>query len=255
MLRRMAPVLLLLGACVPPEEAIPGLAPPEWQDGETSVYHITKNDSLLYRARTVLRFDEEFGVPTAEVTHTVEPVTFGRFFFDSSTVVFHRDSLKPRRSARSLETDIAIFDIESRYEAGVVFIRKQSIDGIEERTLKLGPRSYDSEMIRTLLRSVPLESGTSFRLSSVVPMDLRTVPVDVMVLGTGRVTCGVGNVLCREVVLITPAKEVRMWYEIEQPHRLISLRDPEGETEMTLMGYSASRPDTLDAGIPELPEP
>ena len=248
-------MLLLLGACAEPGSPMPELVPPAWRDGETSVYHVIKGDSVQFRSTTVLRFDEEFGVPTTVVTTTVVPVESQRYFLDSSMVVFHRDSLVPRRSTQSLETDIALFDIEARYEGKRVFIRKQSIDGVEERTLRLEPRSYDNEMVRTLLRTVPLVSGTSFRISSVAPMDLRAVPVDVMVLGTKQVTCGLGDILCREVVLITPAKEVRLWYEIEQPHRLVALLDQESDTEVLLAAYSASTPDTLGTGIPGLPEP
>ncbi len=242
-------MLVFLVACSSPESPMPELNAPAWRDGETSVYYVVRNDSTLYRSTVVLRFDEEFGIPTAVVTNTVVPVDAPRYFFDSSQVVFRRDNLTPVRSFRNLETDIAGFDIETRYENGRALIRKQSIDGVEEATLRLKPRSYDNEMVRTLLRTVPLVSGTDFRITAVLPMDLRTVAVDVEILGTKQVAANVGSVTCREIVCTTPTREIRLWYEIAEPRRLIGMRDPQSETEMLLASFTPAGADTLAAGI------
>ncbi len=246
-LRWLIALVVLFLACPGDKKSpMPELVVPEWQDGEISVYHISRNDSVLYRSQVGLRLDEEFGVPTVVVTITVEPVMARHYFSDSSVVVFHRDNLTPLRSFRNIETDIGFFDIEARYDKRKVFVRKRSIDGIEEQQFKLPANSYDNEMVPVFLRSVPLVSGTNFSIKTVVPLDMRIVPVDVMVLGTKNVTSWLGNVMCREVALITPYKEVRFWYELEEPHRLIGLRDPETETEMLLAGYTRARADTLE---------
>jgi len=253
--RRITPgilgLVLLLAACPEPPEA---LAPvefqaPAWQDGETSTYKVLRNDSVLFRSQTTLRYDEEFGQPLIEVVTTVQPVMAQEFFADSSTVVFRKDSLTPVRSARTVETDIAEFEVEARYEPGRVVINKQTIDGTECRTLKLPARSYDNEMFATLLRLVPLESGTRLKVNAVVPLDVRVVPVDVTVLGTKYITTATDSVICREIVLHTPSKEVRFWYELESPHRLIGMSDRDNDTELLLESYVPAGQDSAARAV------
>lgn len=234
-------------ACPPDQDAPPELKAPAWQDGETSVYDIIRGDSVLYRSRMVLNLDEEFGIPTAVVTTVVEPAEAQQFFYDSAAVVFRRDSLTPIRSYRFLETDIGVFDIVAEYERGRVAIEKQSIEGIEKQQLKTALAAWDNEMVGALLRAIPLTSGTEFRMQTVVPIDLRVVRVRVMVLGTKQVTTALGNIMCREVVLIAPTKEIRFWFELAEPRRLVGLNDPETETEMLLARYTPARIDTLVA--------
>ena len=63
---------------------MPAFEVPQWRDGETSVYVVTRNDSALYRSAVILEFDEEMGdvgqndsvrvVPTLVVTNVVEPL-------------------------------------------------------------------------------------------------------------------------------------------------------------------------------------
>jgi hypothetical protein len=245
-------------ACPSDQDALPELKAPAWQDGETSIYDIARGDSVLYRSRIVLNLDEEFGTPTAVVTTVVEPAEAQQFFYDSAAVVFRRDSLMPIRSYRFLETDIGVFDIVAAYERGRVTIEKQSIEGVEKQQLKTSLAAWDNEMVPTLLRSIPLASGTEFLMQTAVPIDLRVVRVRVMVLGTKQVTTALGSIMCREVVLIAPAKEIRFWFELAEPHRLVGLHDPETETEMLLASYTPARIDTLvapgaSAVLPSLP--
>ncbi|OYD15836.1 hypothetical protein CH330_04605 [candidate division WOR-3 bacterium JGI_Cruoil_03_51_56] len=247
----MLGIVILFIAC-PREEktTIPKFVMPKWQDGETSVYHIIRNDSVLYESRVVLRLDEEFGTPTMVVTTTVKPVQVRHYFFDSSVVIFRRDSIRPFRSYRTVETDIGFFDIEAHYESGKVSIRKQSVDGVEEQTLKLPQTAYDEGMLQVLLRSVPLVPGTSFRIQRVVPIDMRILPVDVTVLGTKLVTTDLGKIMCREIVLVRSSEKMRFAYELKEPHRLIALYNPNGETEMLLTSYIPARSDTLEPVTP-----
>jgi len=246
------PALLTLAflACPSDQDALPRLKAPAWQDGETSVYDIIRGDSVLYRSRIVLNLDEEFGTPTAVSTTVVEPAEAQQFFYDSAAVVFRRDSLTPMRSYRFLETDIGVFDIVADYERGRASIEKQSIDGIEKLQLKTSLAAWDNEVVPTLLRSIPLVPGTEFRMQTVVPIDLRVVRVRVMVLGTKQVSTPLGDIMCREVVLIAPTKEIRFWYELAEPRRLVGLDDPETETEMLLARYIPARTDTLIAPVP-----
>jgi hypothetical protein len=253
-----AALLSGLGCPGEPAPAMPRLEAPDWQDGEVAVYEVRRNDSTLYRSQVTLRFDEEllpnYGpVPTALLTTMVEPVMARQFFYDSSAVVFRRDTLRPLRSFRSLETDIGLFDIEAQYERGAVDIRRQSIEGIEERRLAIRGPAFDNEMVGTLLRALPLTPSTRLTLQAVVPIDLRVMPLQVTVLGTKLISTPLGDILCREVEVASPAKEVRFWYELEQPRRLVGLADPESRTEMVLAGWTPARPDELEAAAPREP--
>jgi hypothetical protein len=255
-LRLAACGLLLVVACVT-EDLGPMVAfeVPQWQDGETSVYSVNRNDSALYRSVVTLEFDEEMGdvaqsdsvriVPTLIVTNVVEPLSGADWYFDSVQVVFRRDSLSPLRTFRSVETDISQFELTARYEQGRVQIEKQTIDGGTEEELRLPHRFHSYDMVQTWLRAVPLVSGTSFRDNLVIPFEFRTVPVKFLVLGTKLVTTKLGDIMCREIVLILPTREVKFWYELAQPHRFVGLSDPQNNTQMLLESYRTSHADSL----------
>jgi len=100
-------------------------------------------------------------------------------------------------------------------------------------------------MVQTWLRAAPLVSGTSFSNNLVVPFEFRTVPVKFLVLGTKLIPTKIGDVMCREIVLILPTREVRFWYELAQPHRFVGLSDTQNNTQMVLEGYKAGHGDTL----------
>jgi hypothetical protein len=248
-------VFLFLLACVAPDMGpMPVLVAPKWRDGETSVYAVSRNDSVLYRSVITLGFDEEISTPPGESTNVtpvivttdvVEPVSATQFFFDSVEVTLRRDDLTPLRTYRSIETDLSMFEITAQYEKSRVRVEKQTIDGSVREDLALPPRSYSYDMIPTWLRAVPLVSGTTFRMNLVVPFEFRTVPVKAMVLGTKLVSTGLGDLMCREIVLVLPNREVRFWYELAEPHRFVGLRDSQNETQMLLTSYQPAHADTL----------
>jgi hypothetical protein len=228
---------------------------PQWQDGEISVYVVTRNDSALYRSVVSLEFDEEMGdaaqsdsvrvIPTLVVTNVVEPLPDAEWFYDSVQVVLRRDNLLPLRTFRSVETDISEFEISARYSRGKVQVEKQTIDGTTEEELRLPGRFHSYDMVLAWLRAVPLVSGTSFRDNLVIPFEFRTVPVKFLVLGTKLISTRVGDIMCREIVLILPTREVRFWYELAQPHRFVGLNDTQNNTKMVLDSYRASHADSL----------
>ncbi len=249
---------LLVAACMVEDLGpMPVLQTPQWQDGETSVYQVTRNDSALYRSTVTLAFDEEIGgagrgdsarvMPTLVATNVVKPLSDAEYFFDSVQVVFRRDSLAPLRSYRSVETDISEFGISARYGRARVQIEKQTIDGSVQQELRLPGRFHSYDMIQTWFRCIPLVSGTTFRDNLVVPLEFRTVPVKVLVLGTKLVTTGLGDIMCREMVLILPNREVKFWYELAQPHRFVGLRDDQNATQMLLERYQPAHADSLPA--------
>jgi hypothetical protein len=251
---------LLVGTCMTEDLGpMPTLEVPQWQDGETSVYEVTRNDSAMYRSVLTLSFDEEMGgagqgdsartIPTLVATNVVEPLSDAEYFFDSVQVVFRRDNIAPLRAYRSVETDISEFEIVARYGRDRVQLEKQTIDGSVQQDLRLPGRFHSYDMIQTWLRYVPLIPGTTFRDNLVVPLEFRTVPVKVLVLGTKLVTTGVGDIMCREIVLILPNREVKFWYELAQPHRFVGLKDAQNETQMLLQSFQPARADTLPAPV------
>jgi hypothetical protein len=250
--------VLLGDACVPEDSgSMPRLAAPAWQHGERSSYVVSRNDSVLYRSTLLLTFDEELGqpgapagttsaaIPTAMITYVVEPVGSGQYFFDSASVVFRRDDFQPLRSRRSTSTEISDVDIEARYQAKRLIIHKQTVDGTQDQNLKLPERCFASDMLPTVLRAVPLESGTSFRINLAVPSEFRIVPVRISVLGTKFIKTDVGDLVCREIVAILPGRETRYWYEIAQPHRFAGMKDLETGTELRLESYVPAHADSL----------
>ncbi|HTW91284.1 MAG TPA: hypothetical protein VMH22_06200, partial [bacterium] len=118
-------------------------------------------------------------------------------------------------------------------------------DGTTDEELNLPGRYNSYDGVQTWLRAVPLISGTSFRDNLVIPSEFRTVPVKLLVLGTKLVTTGVGDIMCREIVLILPTREVKFWYELAQPHRFIGFNDAQNNTQMLLQSFRAGRADSL----------
>ncbi len=248
--------LALMSACVTEDLGpMPAFEVPQWQDGETSVYVVTRGDSAMYRSVVKLEFDEQMGdvgqndsariIPTVIITNVVDPLPGAEWFYDSVQVVLRRDNLLPLRTFRSVETDISEFEITARYSRGKVQVEKQTIDGTTEEELRLPARFHSYDMVLAWLRAVPLVSGTSFRDNLVIPFEFRTVPVKFLVLGTKLISTGVGDVMCREIVLILPTREVRFWYELAQPHRFVGLNDAQNDTKMVLESYRASHADSL----------
>ena len=234
---------------------MPVLEAPQWQDGETSVYVVTRNDSALYRSVLTLEFDEEMGdagpnnnaraVPTLVATNVVQPILPTEWFFDSVQAVIRRDNFAPVRTCQSVETDVSEYDLTARYSPGRVKIERQTVDGTTDEELNLPGRYNSYDGVQTWLRAVPLISGTSFRDNLVIPSEFRTVPVKLLVLGTKLVTTGVGDIMCREIVLILPTREVKFWYELAQPHRFIGFNDAQNNTQMLLQSFRAGRADSL----------
>jgi hypothetical protein len=227
----------------------PNLTAPGWRDGEAAGYEIVRNDSVAYRVRIRLVFSEELPpgpgagqpVPTVLVTSTVEPAQAGEYFDDSLTVVLRRDSLKPLRSFRAIETGISELEVAARFEPGKVNITKTTVDGVQEEVLRLPGRSYSQDALGTLLRAVPPNPGTSYRMNLVVPLDFRIVPVKVQVLGTKLIATPVGDILCREVAVTSPGRETRFWLELAEPRRFVGLRDLATGTEMRLVWYETEQ--------------
>ncbi|MFO7638350.1 MAG: hypothetical protein R6X14_03465 [bacterium] len=258
--RTIAALALTLGLACPADPG-PGpfaVRPPEWLSGETALYQVTRNDSVLYQIRVVLRLDEEIvqsptgprPAPTVLVTSTVRPVEVMAFFYDSSVAVFRRDSLLPLRSERHLETDLASFLVEATYGPGRVRIRKQSIDGSEDTTLTLSGRVMDQDMIRTALRAVLPEPGSEFELAVVSPLDLRVREARLKGLGTKLVAAPLDSVLCREYEYDLGTRQVRLWYEIAQPRRLVGFSDPVNGIKMLLVEYEPGGQEAVQVPVP-----
>ncbi|HDR00509.1 MAG TPA: hypothetical protein ENN51_09550, partial [candidate division WOR-3 bacterium] len=199
-----AAVVLSLSCPGEPPPVRPEFRVPKWRSGETSVYHVVRNDSVLYETRVVLRFDEETiglplaprSVPTVVVTTTVGPAEAPTFFFDSVEAVFRRDSRIALRSHRRLATELASIGADATYEPGRVVIRKETVDGIEEVTRETPGWTLDQDMVRTVLRAVPPDPGAEFRISVVNPIGFRVRNVPVQVLGTRLVVTPTDRIVC-----------------------------------------------------------
>lgn len=234
---------------------MPKLVPPEWQDGEVSTYTVSHYDTARYQYTLALAFDEQAApglgdtppVPTLVVTSITEPLGDEDYFFDSAVVTCRRDSLRPLRSERRIETGIAEFEISARYDRGKVSITKVTVDGINEDVLALPPRTYSTDAIQTFLRAVPPDPGSSFRFNLCIPMEFRTVPVRVQVLGTKLVTTPLGDIMCRELSVLSPGRDVRYWYELAEPRRFVGTYDAQTEIRTVLTTWQAAAIDTFPA--------
>ncbi len=255
-------LLALLLTCAPetppmrlPLRSIP-LTPPGWQDGETVIYEVVRNDSVLFRRTTQLVFDEEGGVATVVVTNVLRSELAPFYFLDSTQFSFSRFSLKPLWCYRLIATEIAVTEASADFYSNYVELRKETVEGSDEKTIPIDENSWGIEMLQQLLRTLPLNPGLSSRLTAVVPMEFRTLTVDVTVLGTKLIKTPKGEFLCREIEITTPlapitgsaeSRRLRLAYELSDPHRLIAINDLDNLTETKLVDYYILPPDTLAA--------
>jgi hypothetical protein len=241
---------LVLTACGPALDSgpVPRLSAPVWPDGETATYTVLRNDSVQYTTTITVTVDEEAGpepgaldpIRTVVITSITEPTPEGEFFFDSSVVVCQRESLRPLRSERRIETSISEFEVTARYQPTRVYIRKQTVDGASDDALAVPRRTYAGDAVQALLRAVPLDPGTAFRANLCIPMEFRAVPIRVQVLGTKCISTGIGDVLCREVSVVSPGREARYWIELAESRRFIGMHDRLSDVRSVLAGYSVA---------------
>lgn len=238
-------VTALLPGCTPAAKPLPELTPPDWQDGETTLYEIVRNDSVLYTRKTIVQFDEEQEEPTVVITNIVQGQTVPFYFFDSTTFALTRYTLTPLWSYRVVSTEISITEVEADFEPERIELRKTTVDGSERKDFKNTKNTYGIEMLQHLFRAVPLDPGLNFQLNIIIPLEFRTSRVAVTVLGTKMVSTPLGDILCREVSAVAQRRQLRLLYELAQPHRLVAIRDVENGTETRLVGFSISATDTL----------
>lgn len=229
---------IFLFSCTPPPEPLPQLTPPGWQDGETAVYQVIRNDSVIFTRTTTLRYDEESGAPVLLFTNVVRTESVPFYFFDSTTFALTRFTILPIWSYRTVATEISISEVQAEFESDRVELRKETVDGIEEKLFRLNKNTYGIEMLPQLFRTIPLEPGLSFQVNAIVALEFRTIPVSVKVLGTKLVKTSIGDILCREVEAIAPQRHLRLLYELTDPHRLIAIRDLENSTETVIVDFS-----------------
>ncbi len=237
--------LILFSGCPSSSSSLPELTPPDWQAGETALYEIVRNDSVLFTRTITLDFDEEGAIPIVVITNVVRSESALYYFFDSTTFALTRYTLKPVWSTRTVITEISITEVEAEFESDAVHLKKTTVDSKEEKTLPLSAHGYGIEMLQQLFRAIPLDPGLSFRIDVVVPLEFRVVPTNVTVLGTKLVATPLGDILCREVRAQAPRRSIRLLYELAQPHRLIAIHDLENNTETRLVEFSLPEPDTL----------
>ncbi|MGQ9707711.1 MAG: hypothetical protein ACUVUR_02410 [bacterium] len=241
-------VLFLLAlslTCSSPSQPLPRLTTPAWQEGETSIYQVRRNDSVLFSRATTLEFDEESGTPIILFTTVVRSESVPYYFLDSTTFALTRFTLIPVWSYRSIATEVSISEVQAEFEPERVELCKEMVDGREEKTLRLGKGAYGIEMLPQLLRTIPLEPGLSFRVQGLVAMEFRAIPVTIKVLGTKMVNTPKGDILCREVEALAERRSLRLLYELTEPHRLIAILDSENSTETILIDFYIRKPETL----------
>jgi hypothetical protein len=243
--------LPLFISCSSSPPSLPALTPPGWQNGETSVYQVMRNDSVLFRRITTLEFDEESGTPVLLFTTVVRSESVPYYFLDSTTFALTRFTLIPVWFYRTVATEIAIAEVQAEFEAERIELRKETVDGSEEKTLRTGKGTYGIEMLPQLLRTIPLDPGLSFQVQGLVAMEFRTTPVSIKVLGTKLIGTPLGDFLCREVEVMEKRRNLRLLYELSDPHRLIAIRDLENATETVLVDFYIREMESL----PSEPEP
>ena len=223
-------LLFTFVACAKKEEGKLSLRKPQWADGEVTNYDLSvageSVGSLIYTIReTETNGEKSYEV---DILTTMEGTT------DHSVVTIRRDGLKPLREARTLETQGGKYIIFANYTHDKVSIEANTPQGKKSTDLPIPENAFDNEVITLVLRTIPFKEGFKASLTSVAPISAVTVPIDVEVLGSEKITVSAGDFDCQKVKMKLAGRGIFIWYERNVPQRMIKYEDAQTGVTMSL---------------------
>lgn len=214
-------LLLSLLACAKKEEGKLSLRKPQWADGEVTNYELSVGGDSVGTLTYTIRETETDG----EKSYEVEVLTAKEGTTDHSVVTIKRDGLKPIREARTLEMQSGKYIIFANYSSDKVSIEAETPQGQKSTDLPIPENAFDNEVITMVLRAIPFKEGFKASLTSVAPISAVTVPIDVEVLGSEKITVAAGDFDCQKIKMKLAGREISLWYEKDAPRRMIKYED------------------------------
>lgn len=211
---------------------------PNWENGEQLHYGIFKNDSMIGKVKTQLCFDMEEDIPVYILTILTDTELDNDNIWDSSVVCFRRDNFEPLWSWRKLETDFGYYITDTRYEDSDIDIWLETIDGKQSAYFNLKYPYFDNDMVLTLLRAVQFRHARKYSFNVAVPILLLGMNNTVRYGGKTSLTTPTGSFYCDKVYILTPQSKTIVYYERNNPRRLISYQREKSKIAVILLAQS-----------------
>lgn len=225
-------------ACQKPTDITQDIVVPNWQNGEQLYYGVIRNDTMIGQTRYSIYFDVDGDIPiyTLEILTQIE--WDEDYVWDSSVVYFRRDNFAPIWSYRKVETDFSYSIIETHYDESDVDIWFETIDGKETFNLSLKEPYFDSEMILTLMRAVRFMQAKKYSFNTFTPLTLQPMSNSIRYDGKKIATTPAGSFECDKMQLTTPFSKFYLYYEQQEPRRLVRYQEKKSNIALVLLGDS-----------------
>jgi hypothetical protein len=206
-----------------------------WADGEVSSYDVLRNDTI--DGKTVFRFRQavDHNQPVWEITgvNTAFQNEFA-LLHDSISALLTRDSLKPVRTFQVRNLMARQDTVTTRYEKDRVIV---VANAGKTDTLAAPNNTFDNSILLMVIRTLDLQPGAKFLLTSVAAFGPWTKPTDIEVQGEETVTVPAGQFVCCRVALQIAGYTLYLWYEKAAPHRYVRFENRTNGSTAVLTKY------------------
>jgi hypothetical protein len=209
------------------------LSQPKWS--EVNKYQIVM-DTMQVGTYVLINKASQLGnEPTIEITAITKVKSINGESSDSSTIILHKDNLKPIKSSKTILSRGKTITSEVTYGKNNASIKANLSDGNKSITIPIEPSSIDNDEITTLLSAVDLKAGEEKDLNLVIGLSGTSVPLKIKGLGEEKIKVPAGEFDCNKYEMDVVSRTVVLWYEKTEARRMVKYSDEQDKMVMELM--------------------
>jgi hypothetical protein len=154
---------------------------------------------------------------------------------DSSSLILHKDNLKPIKSLKIITSRGATLSSEITYTDDKAIIKAKLPSGGKSITIPIGPNSFDNDEITFLMGAIDLKAGEEKELSVVIGLSGTSIPIKIKGIGEERIKVPAGEFDCRKYEMNLVGRAIDVWYEKADSKRMIKYADTQSNMSMVLL--------------------
>ena len=154
---------------------------------------------------------------------------------DSSSLILHKDNLKPIKSLKIITSRGATLSSEIAYTDNKAIIKAKLPSGEKSITIPIGPNSFDNDEITTVIGALDIKAGEEKELSVVVGLSGTSIPVKIKSIGEEKIKVPAGEFDCNKYEMTLVGRAINVWYEKAETKRMIKYLDTQSNMAMILI--------------------
>jgi hypothetical protein len=154
---------------------------------------------------------------------------------DSSSLILHKDNLKPIKSTKIITSRGATLSSEITYTDNKAIIKAKLPSGDKSITIPIGPNSFDNDEITFLMGAIDLKVGDEKELSVVIGLSGTSIPIKIKGIGEEKIKVPAGEFDCRKYEMNLVDRAIDVWYEKAESKRMIKYVDTQSNMAMILL--------------------